>query len=252
MIVPVESLSPSLRRNGRRATAFELKFLVNETQARLVEEWIAQRLRIDPHCDAALGNAYRVSSLYLDTPELAVFHKEGAFARRKFRLRRYGDEQVIFLERKTKWGNRLIKRRSWVPAADVARLAGAAFDPAWTGHWFHRHLHLRRLRPVCQVQYARVAYIGDSEHGPVRLTVDRQLVCAPHGDWMNPPAPPPQPLLMDEAIVELKFATSLPTLFRHLVYELALGPNTISKYRRAVQIWGQDALPREYRQCRMT
>src|SRR5881397_2180157 len=110
MIVPyappvaVEFLSPSLRRL-RGTRAFELKFLVSEAKAREVQAWVASRMQLDPHGDPALGHAYRISTLYCDTPDLSVYHRAPLYGRRKFRVRRYGDSPGVFLERKTKWGD---------------------------------------------------------------------------------------------------------------------------------------------------
>jgi hypothetical protein len=232
-----EFLSPSLRRSNRRVPTFELKFLVNEEQARRVEAWIAPRLTLDAHADPRLGNAYRISSVYLDTDDLAVFHRAPLYARRKFRLRRYGDGPGVFLERKTKWGARLVKRRTPIAPADLGRLLDGKYDPTWAGRWFQRHILARRLRPTCHLCYDRVAYVGYDD-GPVRLTIDRRVIAAPHGEWGLQVAERGRTLLEGEAILELKFTGLLPVLFRRLVYELALAPNTVSKYRRAVETWG--------------
>src|SRR5437867_3920280 len=94
-----EFLSPSLRPNGRSVAAYELKFLVAGAKARDVESWLVGRMHLDPHGDPALDNAYRVSTVYSDTSDLAVFHKAPGYANRKFRLRRYGSSPHVFLER---------------------------------------------------------------------------------------------------------------------------------------------------------
>jgi len=244
-------LSPSLLRPGRGAPAFEVKFLVSLAQARAVEAWIAPHLQLDPHCEPALGNAYRVSSVYCDSPELGAFHKALGYASRKFRLRRYAETAGVFLERKTKWGDRLLKRRTWVPPDELERLAQQTCDRQWSAFWFHRHLTARRLQPTCHVSYTRTAFTATNGEGPMRLTIDRDLVCVPHSDWMTAPGAEGRPLLGDEAILELKFSTAMPVLFRRLVYELNLGPRTLSKYRRAIQVWGMDGTNGERERCRI-
>jgi VTC domain len=248
MILPVSQdfLSPSLRRNGRGVAAFELKFLVPGPQAQAIESWLAGRMQLDPHGDPTLGNAYRVNTVYSDTPDMAVYHSTRGYSRRKFRLRRYGLSSGVYLERKTKWGDRLVKRRTWAGLPDLERLHTNAAERDWPAYWFHRHLHARQLRPICQVGYLRTAYVGASEQGPIRLTIDRHLEGMPHSQWAVLPLVHGQALLGDEAILELKFATALPVLFRRLVYELGLAPNTVSKYRRAVDAWrldGQTTVP---------
>ena len=80
--------------------AYELKFLIDENRAGEVLSWARQYMTPDPHVEPSLGDAYRIFSLYLDTPALDVFCRRGSVARSKFRLRRYGDESAIYLERK--------------------------------------------------------------------------------------------------------------------------------------------------------
>src|SRR5439155_22125195 len=103
--------------------AYELKFLLDETRAQDVEAWAELRLALDPHSDPALGGASRTTSLYFDTPELDVYHRAPSYRRRKFRVRRYGSAPEVFLERKSKWGDRVAKPRTAVPAAELPLLA---------------------------------------------------------------------------------------------------------------------------------
>ena len=70
-------------------SVFQQLGVTDRTQAAL---WARQHLAFDPHADASLGNAYRIHTLYLDTAELDVFHRTASYGRRKFRLRRYGNE----------------------------------------------------------------------------------------------------------------------------------------------------------------
>src|SRR5262245_24737158 len=44
--------------------AFEVKFLLNEDQAREVIQRVGSRLDLDAHADPSLDNAYRTTSLY--------------------------------------------------------------------------------------------------------------------------------------------------------------------------------------------
>src|SRR5436305_1036093 len=116
--------SPSLApAGGGEGPAYELKFLLDETRAQEVEAWARRRLLLDPHGDPALGGAYQTLSLYCDTPDLDVYWGRPSYKRRKFRVRRYGAAPWVFLERKSKWGDRVAKRRSPVPGEEVALLA---------------------------------------------------------------------------------------------------------------------------------
>src|SRR5262245_6846348 len=98
--------SPSLdrlRADGPRA--FEFKFLLDPAQALEVEARLAAGLSLDPHADEANGNGYQVTTLYCDTPQWDVFHRQGRYRLFKLRLRRYGQAEHVFLERKAKRKN---------------------------------------------------------------------------------------------------------------------------------------------------
>ena len=170
------TVSPSLiASSGLELPAFELKFLLNEAQSLEVVERIAGRLIFDPYGDPSRGHAYDTTSLYCDTAQLDVFHRLGLGKRRKHRLRRYGASPWVFLERKIKWGDRVKKRRTLIADTDLSLLIHPLCDGDWTGEWFHRHLQRRQLSPVCTIAYERVALIGQSAEGPMRLTFDRNI-----------------------------------------------------------------------------
>jgi len=53
--------------------------------------------------------------------------------------------------------------------------------------------------------------------------------------------------LAGETVVELKFRSALPALFKQLIQELELTPNPVSKYRFAARAWGIDRARRSVR-----
>jgi len=243
--------SPSLSAStGLEVPAFELKFLLTEAQARDVEERARRHMFSDPHADPALDNAYRITSLYCDTPALDVFHRLAPFQRRKHRLRRYGQTPWIFLERKIKWGDRVKKRRTMIPDADLTILiqppqpdrsptALSGLDgAAWPGHWFHRHLAMRQLAPVCRIAYERVALVGEAAEGPLRLTFDRHIRGLMRRDWNLDDDGAGMPLLTDQVICEFKYRALLPSLFKEIILAARLTPGPVSKYRTFLRASG--------------
>src|SRR5688500_7366413 len=158
-----------------RASAREIKFLIDEALAPRVRAWARTRLQPDPHGAGSFGDEYRTSTLYFDTGDFDVFHRRRSFARAKYLVRRYGDSERIFLERKLRQPGLLIKRRTVETIASLGRLTQPAADPRWPGHWFHRRLLVRGLRPVCQVAYHRMARVSTSSEGLVRLTLDADV-----------------------------------------------------------------------------
>lgn len=227
----VDWLSPSLAAapDGSSA-AYELKFLVPEATAREVEAWADGRLARDPHADPARGGAYRVTSVYFDTPGFDVLRKSAGFNEQKYRVRRYGAEPTAHLERKSKSGGRVWKVRAAVP---LARLAAG-----WPDGWFADEIGGRGLAPVCRVAYDRCAFIGRGPHGGLRLTLDRGVCGVPAADPLPHHLAEATPLLPGQVVVEFKYPVSLPALFKEVIGDLRLAPAGVSKYRRCAAAAG--------------
>lgn len=232
-------VSPSLLPAAQgQVPAYELKFLLSEAQARAMEAWAQSHLALDPHIDPAMGNAYRTTTLYCDTAQFDVFYRTASKRRRKFRLRRYGRVPWVFLERKTKTGDRVRKRRAQIPEDELLLLAHPFSVLSWPGHWFHRRLLARQLQPACQIIYERSAYVGLNADGAVRLTLDRNIRGELASAWSLPGFEGGSPLLKAGVIGELKYRAALPALFKELIGDLSLCPCTVSKYRLCIQACG--------------
>jgi VTC domain-containing protein len=221
--------------------AYELKFLLTQPQAREVEKRAAGRLEYDPHGDPCLDYAYRTTSLYCDTAGFEVFHRLGAFQRRKHRLRRYARTAAIFLERKTKWDSRVKKRRTMIPEAELKLLDHPMSLTDWSGHWFHRHLVRRALRPVCRIAYERVALVGEAAEGPLRLTFDRNVRGEFENDWTLADVDDGPALFAGQVICEFKYRAALPALFKEIIHCMQLTPSPVSKYRMYLRASGRVA-----------
>lgn len=236
-------VSPSLwpRVHGQ-SPAFEMKFLLDESRARDVERQLAGRLSLDPHSDRELGNAYRVTTVYCDTRDFDVFHRVGSHRRRKYRVRRYGNEPRVYLERKTKQGERVRKRRTVIDGRELPSLSsfsvGGDGDGNWPGHWFHEQLLLRRLEPVCCVEYVRTAYVGVHDEGPLRLTFDRNIRSTLVSDWTTELTGDGVPALAGQVVCEFKFRGALPGVFKSVIQALMLEPAGVSKYRHCIRTAG--------------
>jgi hypothetical protein len=248
-----------------------MKFCLRPTQAEQVQAWAGQHLALDPYADASLENAYTIRSIYFDTRHLDAYHRTPCYRRRKFRVRRYGSECGVFLERKYKVGDRVSKRRTFIAGEELALIHGkdeagsqdGASDAAplpshalhlghlsyaralWAGDWFRRGLSIRQLGPRCLISYQRVAYVGMGAEGPLRVTLDRDIQCTPTQTCDFHVAGSATPLLTDVVILELKFRAALPALFKRLLADMGLCPNGVSKYRAAIDAWGLAGRARE-------
>lgn len=229
--------SPALFRGEAGLPAYEVKFLLTESEVAEVERWLRPRLTPDRHAEPALGGAYQVTSVYFDTAGLDVYRRSETFRRRKYRVRRYGSAPTVYLERKTKKDQRVRKRRTAVPFDGLAALVGADW-PDWPGTWFARQLAGRSLGPVCRVSYLRRALVGTCHDGPIRVTFDRLALGAPAAGPAPRPVADGKPLLDGEVITELKFLGAMPTVFKDVVEGMKISPRPVSKYRRCVEAVG--------------
>jgi hypothetical protein len=216
-----------------RGLASEIKFLVTPAVARDIRAWARVRLSADPHGEGAGGDEYRTTSLYFDTPALDVYERRGSYGRAKYRVRRYGAAEVVFLERKMRTSALLAKRRSCIALDDLSLLDEPRVEGQWAGEWFQRRIQARRLSPACQVSYVRTARVAATADGPARLTLDEGLRALPASDLAFC-APGGRAVLEHRVILELKYRATVPTLFKHLIEEFALAPQPISKYRLAL------------------
>jgi hypothetical protein len=213
-----------------RPHAREVKFVVPSELSERIRQWSRTHLEPDPHGGGPFHDEYRTASIYLDNRDADVFHRRRSFARSKYRIRRYANETVVFLERKMRQPAVLAKRRTCMPIAALDRLAMNDLDDPWAGEWFHRRIVARELEPVCQVSYARTARMIVRNGEPVRLTIDADLAAQPVAGFAfsNVDA---IPVLPGRAILELKYRGAFPAIFRHLVEEFAIAPRAASKYR---------------------
>jgi VTC domain len=222
-----------------RPQARELKFAVDPDVAVGIRLWARTYLDADTHGAGTFGDEYRTTSVYFDTDAYDVFYSRGSFGRSKYRIRRYGDEDTVFLERKLRQPAVLAKRRTSLSLTALPQLAEPAVE-AWPGFWFHRRVMARRLRPVCQVAYTRMARSVVRNGEQVRLTLDSNIRALPAKDirFSTESALPAVTAMPDRLILELKYRGAPPAIFRQLVEAFALVPQTASKYRMGVVALG--------------
>ncbi len=101
-----------------------------------------------------MGDSYDVNTLYLDTPELDLFHRTGELGNAKHRIRRYGDESTLWVETKSKKANVVNKNRTATNEVEViSRLSDFANQTPWCGDCFAGRIIERRLQPTVQIHY---------------------------------------------------------------------------------------------------
>jgi hypothetical protein len=231
-------MSPSTDQRENRAFASELKFLVEPATAEEIRTWARNRLAPDPNAEADLNDAYQITSLYFDTEQFDVFHRKGSFGRSKYRIRRYGESDRAFLERKLKTRGLVSKRRSIVSISELDRLAQARPDRTWAGYWYQQRLEARRLKPVCEITYRRTARVSMTHTGPIRLTLDEQIRAQTTNHFVYNGVNEGIRLSEDRVILELKYRMDMPAEFKVLLEQFRLMSQPMSKYRLAAVALG--------------
>jgi hypothetical protein len=217
-----------------RHAAREIKFVTDAALRPSIVQWAREHFGPDGHGAGIQADEYSTATLYLETPEFHVYRRCGSYGRSKYRIRRYGESDLVFIERKFRTSRLLAKRRTLIPLAELQRLHTALPDASWQGYWFHRRMRLRRIEPLIQLSYDRVARVGTSETGPVRMTIDTNLHVLPMRDLAFLPGAG-QPFLQGSCIVEVKFRARLPAIVRQFAGDLGLGVQKISKFRAALR-----------------
>ena len=225
-------LSPSLLVNAA-APSYEVKFILQESEAQAVEKLLKATMVLDNHGQAVLHGCYEITSLYFDTVDFAVFHRREGFQYEKHRLRRYGNEALVYLEKKTRFNQRVQKVRSAVALEDVP---GEMLSQSRSG--FGAELQDRKLVPVCKVTYLRKAYIGSSLMGPIRVTFDRSLRGSAETQFCVDPVLSATRLFDSETIVEFKFLAGMPAFFKQVMEQCRLIASPGSKYRSCISTLG--------------
>lgn len=220
----------------------ECKFVVSEAVARLVLRRVMPFVRPDAHAARAAGDAYPISSLYLDDRAHSLYResKDGLAYRYKLRVRSYSDDpaQPVFVEVKRRHDRIVQKMRCAVPRdrlADV--LAGRAVAPvdarADAGASlaeFQRLVQVRRAVPAVIVNYHRQAYVGlDDEE--VRVTIDRDLCALPTSDPVVRVDTAGFVVVRSPGVVlELKFTDRSPPWMTEAIRACQLRRQSFSKY----------------------
>ena len=210
----------------------ETKFLIPLEKAPAILDWTRRHMDADPHGNGEHRDEYLVQSIYLDTPEWHVFRKLGSYGRAKFRIRRYSDENWLFLERKMKRSGVVRKRRTTIDLTDLP-----TFKNHINGLWYDKRLTLRQLKPACYIQYHRVARQKMTNDGMLRLTLDRDLQFNTEVTPWFWPERGGTAVSADKAILELKYPQelALPSLAKQVIAEFNLSPAAASKYRTAIR-----------------
>jgi hypothetical protein len=232
---------------------YERKYVVSETAADAIRQFIAPHLTPDDHMRPDEPRGYQVFSLYMDTPQLSMYRQtvEGVRSRYKLRVRFYDtrEESLALFEIKTRQADSIHKQRAAVPKSAAARfLSGGRLSSAELlapsdksaralAEFCERCDRLGAV-PTAFVSYWREAYVS-RQPDDVRVTLDRQLAAHDGRFALSLQLPNQETLPAPNKIVlELKNSGRAPNWMRDLVRTFALQRVSFPKYVYCVNALG--------------
>jgi hypothetical protein len=211
----------------------ELKIVLSTEDAGGVQKWAQARL--EPDAFAASDASYLVHTLYLDSRALDIYNRTWDEDGTKYRIRRYGTERVIWLERKRRKKTVVSKLRApWSLDRLSEILEGDREFNDWPGT-FKKEILVRRLLPRLLVSYPRHAWnAGDRSRLTMDWTVDARIPS--NGD---PFLLDTEPVSVSQGVIlELKYDDRRPAVFEELLRFLGRESESFSKYSRGVEATG--------------
>lgn len=244
-------LSTQALAGGVTSQRFEMKYILTEYQAELVRAFIQPYVFPDPK--AKFGHHYPLSSVYLDSPDLALYWSSnlGENKRFKLRVRTYTEDpnEPVFFEIKSRLNGivmkkRAIVRKDWIRpffhGASLPREALLSPDPSeWENlELFRKHVLELNAIPRLHVRYMREAYMSRDED-PVRITFDSRIACLPTVgaiDRIRLNGKGWRRLLSPPVILEVKFTDSYPSWVQEIPQRFSLLRDSFAKYVMCVRM----------------
>ena len=226
----------------RSFNRYELKYVVRRAAALHFLADLSGYCRLDPHSDPEHG--YPVYSLYWDSADLDFYWEkvDGQKYRRKLRLRRYENDDAVFVEIKQRIDRTVQKRRVRMDMDKAARVFGPSGvdvqaeyeveDPVGQEALFLAHSF--DLRPTMAVLYRRVAYFGNYD-AELRITLDSRIQYDPRATDIRSPFETGKYVIAPElSVLEIKFNDRVPIWLTKLVARHELPVVRYSKYCAAI------------------
>jgi hypothetical protein len=209
----------------------EKKYMLTEIQRQALMQQIKDRMSKDAY------GLHTISNIYYDTDNFELIRAsiEKPVFKEKLRLRSYGipkDDSIVFLELKRKFKGVVYKRRIDLPFLEAQNYLLNGSRPSKDGQimneidWFLKNY---QLSPKAFIAYDRTAWFGN-ENPDLRITFDQNIrfrdtvLDLSKGAWGTPLLKPHRTLM------EIKIPGTMPVWLAHTLNELAIFPNSYSKY----------------------
>ena len=228
---------------------YERKFLISERQAESIRRFVSVYMEPDRYMAGAGPDGYRVCSLYLDAPQLALYRQsvEGIKNRYKLRIRFYDDapDTPAFLEVKKRTTETVHKLRVMIAKSAVGGLLSGR-RPSAAELLSNSDTTYRALSDFCDcrdrlqadgvafVDYRREAFVSSAAEN-IRATFDRRIKGCPYrpggglalGDGAAP-------IPVKGVVLELKYHGRAPRWMHELVNAFNLQRLSFPKYVHCV------------------
>ena len=225
----------------------EMKYLISESTAAGITQYIKAYTHLDRHSEFKPNNAYMISSVYLDSPNMRLCQEslDGQKNRFKLRIRSYTDDLDYprFFEIKRRVTTIIIKSRARIMYNSVKPLLSGSMvslpehdTESENLRQFLLYMNSINALPVVGVRYMRQACEGILDDR-VRITIDRELsyqvtddplVRSDGSGWHRVP-------LHNKVILEIKFTGAYPRWVDRLVKYFGLKAQSVSKYANSIQ-----------------
>ena len=235
---------------------FELKYLINESTAERVRDFVRCYLSLDEFSAGRPNYSYPVHSLYLDSDRLEIYWRtiNGDKNRFKLRLRYYSDhaDSPVFFEIKRRMKDIILKQRGGVKQSAVSHLLAGQFpapehlvsknpEGLVAVQKFCSFMTELHAKPKSHIHYKREAYVSDDDE--VRVTLDRDVYSEAHlSPSLTLKMSHPVHSFKGQVILELKFTNRFPNWFRELVRMANVMQTGAAKYISGISQIGRRRL----------
>lgn len=215
----------------------ELKFLLTESQLRVIQEALRDRMIPDSH------GLNTICNLYYDTPDYRLIRHSLSHPvyKEKLRLRSYGlasSEADVFLELKKKYKGVVYKRRVRVTEPEAIAFMNKTGSLSKQNQISREILYFRdfyrELAPKVYLCYDREAWFDPVDKG-FRMTLDRNVRYRTSDLSLSAPFGGHDILKPDQTLLEVKAEGAVPLWLVELLTREQIHKQSFSKYGRAYE-----------------
>ena len=216
---------------------YEIKYLLTLKQRQVVQEKMADYMKLDEFGHSTIRN------IYFDTDHYRLARRsiERPIYKEKLRMRSYqaaGMNDLVFLELKKKYQSVVYKRRILLPQKDAFQLVKKPLDTHADSQIKKEMVYFcdfyQTLKPVVYLSYEREAYYA-LDGSDFRVTFDEQILSRTDGLTLYAPVYGQSLLPCGMSVMEIKTPGGIPLWMTDCLTNLHVYKTSYSKYGTAYQ-----------------